>query len=115
MKKILITEFMEQDSVDSISELFEVIYDPSLHENIESLESQIELVEAVIVRNKTQLNESLLLKAKNLKFVGRLGVGLDNIDTNYCHDNNNDTDNDDHELVMISTTSPGRGCMGRRC
>ena len=88
MKKILITEFMEQDSVDSISELFEVIYDPSLHENIESLESQIELVDAVIVRNKTQLNESLLLKAKNLKFVGRLGVGLDNIDTNYCHDNN---------------------------
>ena len=59
MKKILITEFMEQDSVDSISKLFEVIYDPSLHENIESLESQIELVEAVIVRNKTQLNESL--------------------------------------------------------
>ena len=88
MKKILITEFMEQDSVDSISEVFDVVYDPSLHENIESLGLQIVLVDAVIVRNKTQLTEALLLKANNLKFIGRLGVGLDNIDTNYCLNNN---------------------------
>ena len=88
MKKILITEFMEQDSVDSISEVFDVMYDPRLHENVERLSTQIALVEAVIVRNKTQLNEALLLKASNLRFVGRLGVGLDNIDTNYCSNNN---------------------------
>ena len=88
MKKILITEFMEQDSVDSISEVFDVMYDQSLHENVERLSAQIALVEAVIVRNKTQLNEALLLKASNLRFVGRLGVGLDNIDTNYCSNNN---------------------------
>lgn len=88
MKKILITEFMEQESVDIISYAFDVIYDPTLHENLESLSSQIASVDAVIVRNKTQLTEALLLKAKNLTFVGRLGVGLDNIDTDFCSKNN---------------------------
>ena len=43
---------------------------------------------AVIVRNKTQLTEALLANAKNLSFVGRLGVGLDNIDTEFCSNNN---------------------------
>ena len=45
-------------------------------------------VDAVIVRNKTQLNEELLIQAKNLCFVGRLGVGLDNINTDFCSSNN---------------------------
>ncbi len=79
---------MEQESVDIISDAFDVIYDPTLHENLESLSSQIAAVDAVIVRNKTQLTEALLLKAKNLTFVGRLGVGLDNIDTKFCSNNN---------------------------
>ena len=79
---------MEQESVDIISDAFDVIYDPTLHENLESISSQIAAVDAVIVRNKTQLTEALLLKAKNLTFVGRLGVGLDNIDTEFCSNNN---------------------------
>ena len=87
MKKILITEFMEQDSVDIIADAFDVTYDPSLYENIEELSSKIALVDAIIVRNKTQLNEALLENAGKLRFIGRLGVGLDNIDTNYCSDN----------------------------
>jgi len=88
MKKVLITEFMEQDSIDSIAKLFDVTYNPSIHEDTEELSSQIALVDAVIVRNKTQLSKTLLVHAKYLSFIGRLGVGLDNIDTNYCSDNN---------------------------
>jgi phosphoglycerate dehydrogenase-like enzyme len=88
MKKVLITEFMEQDSIDSISKVFHVTYNPSLHKDTEQLGTQIALVDAVIIRNKTQLSKTLLVHAKNLSFIGRLGVGLDNIDTNYCSDNN---------------------------
>ena len=88
MIKVLITEFMEQDSIDSIAKLFDVTYNPSLHKDTEELSSQIALVDAIIVRNKTQLSKTLLVQANNLRFVGRLGVGLDNIDTNYCSDNN---------------------------
>ena len=87
MKKVLITEFMEQDSVDKISENFDVTYDTSLHENQAKLSSLISNTDAVIVRNKTQLTEDLLSKAEQLTFVGRLGVGLDNIDTDYCSNN----------------------------
>lgn len=87
MKKVLITEFMEQDSVDKMSENFDVTYDTSLHENQAKLSSLIANTNAVIVRNKTQLTEDLLSKAEQLTFVGRLGVGLDNIDTDYCSNN----------------------------
>lgn len=88
MKKVLITEFMEQDSVDKMSKHFEVTYDTTLHENLDNLNSLIVDTDAVIVRNKTQLTETLLANAKNLRFVGRLGVGLDNIDTEFCSNNN---------------------------
>ncbi len=88
MKKILITEFMEQDSVDKMSKHFEITYDITLHENLDNLNSLIVDTDAVIVRNKTQLTEALLANAKNLSFVGRLGVGLDNIDTEFCSNNN---------------------------
>ena len=87
MKKVLITEFMEQDSVDKMSENFDVTYDTSLYENQDRLSSLIVNTDAVIVRNKTQLTKDLLSKAKQLTFVGRLGVGLDNIDTDYCSNN----------------------------
>ena len=87
MKKVLITEFMEQDSVDKMSENFDVTYDTSLHENQAKLSYLIVNTDAVIVRNKTQLTEDLLSKADQLTFVGRLGVGLDNIDTDYCSNN----------------------------
>ena len=40
------------------------------------------------MRNKTQVNKEVLENASNLKFVGRLGVGLDNIDVEFCKTNN---------------------------
>ena len=47
MKKVLITEFMEQDSVDKMSENFDVTYDTSLHENQAKLSSLIANTNAV--------------------------------------------------------------------
>ena len=44
--------------------------------------------EGLIVRNKTQVDSNVLKKAKKLKFIGRLGVGLDNIDTEFCKNKN---------------------------
>ena len=37
-----------------------------------------------IVRNRTQVNRALLAAAPKLRVVGRLGVGLDNIDVAAC-------------------------------
>ena len=38
MKKILITEFMEQDSINLIAKKFDVTYDPKLCENVNTCE-----------------------------------------------------------------------------
>ena len=88
MKKILITEFMEKESVDLLASKFEVKYNPKLSDNIDNLIKEIDLYDGLIVRNNTLVNELVLSKATNLKFIGRLGVGLDNIDTDYCKKNN---------------------------
>ena len=88
MKKILITEFMDQSAIDLLNKKFEIIYNDQIWEKSDLIEKNIENVDVVIVRNKTQLNSNILQNAKKLKLIGRLGVGLDNIDTNFCEKNN---------------------------
>ena len=83
MIKILITEFMNQSAIDLLNKKFDIIYDNELWNKEELLKKNIQEVDCIVVRNKTQLNSNVLLKAKKLKFIGRLGVGLDNIDTNF--------------------------------
>jgi len=86
--KILITEFMEVKSVEILKTNFDVIVDQDLSTNSNELKKIISKFDALIVRNKTQVNKEILENAHNLKFIGRLGVGLDNIDTEYCKRNN---------------------------
>ena len=42
--------------------------------------------DALIVRGRTKVTEAVLNAAKNLKVVGRMGVGVDNIDLNAARD-----------------------------
>ncbi len=86
--KILITEFMEVRFVEVLKINFDVTVDHDLSANSNELKKIISKFDALIVRNKTQVKKEVLEKATNLKFIGRLGVGLDNIDTDYCKSNN---------------------------
>ena len=86
--KILITEFMEDASVEILKKFFDVTVDKSLALNHNELKKIISNFDILIVRNKTQVNKEILVNASSLKFIGRLGVGLDNIDTEYCRNNN---------------------------
>jgi phosphoglycerate dehydrogenase-like enzyme len=86
--KILITEFMETKSVEMLKKIFDVTVDKSLSLNHNELKKIISNFDILIVRNKTQVNKEILVNASSLKFIGRLGVGLDNIDTEYCRNNN---------------------------
>lgn len=83
MKRIIITEFMDEKAVDALRKNFDVVYDKSLVEKPELIEL-VAAADAVIVRNKTQVRGDLLAAAKKLCVVGRLGVGLDNIDLQEC-------------------------------
>ncbi len=82
--RVVITEFMDEAAVASLAADFDVAYDASLVERPAELSAALLDADAVIVRNKTQVNGELLAAAPRLKAVGRLGVGLDNIDLPAC-------------------------------
>ena len=84
MKKILITEFMDQSVLDDLRSIFEVTFDPNLWRDKMSILKFSKDTEGIIIRNKTTLSKAILSEFSKLKFIGRLGVGLDNIDLDYC-------------------------------
>lgn len=81
--KIVITEKIAADSVAYLREKgFEV--DERLGLSQSEIEDIIEPYDGLIVRSVTQVNPSLIARAKNLKVVGRAGNGIDNIDVKAC-------------------------------
>ncbi len=84
MTDIVITEFMDDAAVEALRARYEVHHDPDLFAKPDELARLVADVPALIVRNQTQVRGAVLDAAKNLKVVGRLGVGLDNIDMAAC-------------------------------
>ena len=82
--KIVITEFMDETAVDSLRKNFAVVYDPALVDRRTELLGLLNDAPALIVRNRTRVDAELLAAAPRLRVVGRLGVGLDNIDVPAC-------------------------------
>lgn len=84
VKKIVISEFMDDAAVDALRQRFDVCFDPALVDQPERLSAELVNAHALIVRNRTQVSAALIDIAPNLSAVGRLGVGLDNIDMSAC-------------------------------
>jgi len=82
--RIVISEFMDAPAVEALRARFDVDYRPKLVDDAAALEAALPWADAWIVRNRTQVRGRLLEAAANLKAVGRLGVGLDNIDLAAC-------------------------------
>jgi len=83
---VVISEFMDEAAVDWLAERFEVIYQPDLHERPAELAQRLAGAQALIVRNRTQVDASLLPLSCSIRAVGRLGVGLENIDLALCRE-----------------------------
>ena len=86
MAKVVIAEFMDSASVEALRAAFDVHYDPELVERPADLTAHAADATALVVRNRTQVRGDLLTACKSLKVIGRLGVGLDNIDLETCRD-----------------------------
>jgi (S)-sulfolactate dehydrogenase len=82
--RIIISEFIDDAAVASLTRDFDVRYDPALVDQPASLGAALTTADALIVRNRTQVDAALIAAAPLLKVVGRLGVGLDNIDVDAC-------------------------------
>ena len=80
--RIVATEFMDEAALADLDA--DVLYDPALVDDRAATLAAVAAADAVIVRNRTQVDAELLAAAPRLRCVGRLGVGLDNIDIKAC-------------------------------
>lgn len=83
MYKVLITDVTSSILQNGLRDFgFEIIDMPDVDQAY--VDAHIHVYEGVIVRSKITMFEETLSKAKNLKFIGRPGSGLDLIDLDYC-------------------------------
>ncbi|MES2936195.1 MAG: hydroxyacid dehydrogenase [Pseudomonadota bacterium] len=85
MARVVITEFMDGPAVARLRDGgHEVVYEPELVDDAQRLAQLARDCDALIVRNRTQVRGALLDALARCRVVGRLGVGLDNIDVQAC-------------------------------
>jgi (S)-sulfolactate dehydrogenase len=84
MADVVITEFMDEAAVGRLRARFDTLYDPGLVDRADELRLAVAKARALVVRNRTQVRGALLEAGTRLTCVGRLGVGLDNIDVDAC-------------------------------
>lgn len=88
MPDVVITEFMDEAAVADLAKTHDVVYDAKLVDKPDEMLALLKDARAIIVRNRTQVRGPLLAAAPKLRCVGRLGVGLDNIDQVACAERN---------------------------
>ena len=77
--KILISDKMS-DKVEDVLKSKSIDYDIKTGMDPEELKSVIDLYDGILIRSATKLTSNILADCKNLKVVGRAGVGVDNVD-----------------------------------
>jgi len=82
--RIVISEFMDEAAVARLAGVHSTHYDENLVDRRGELKAHLADADALIVRNRTRVDVELLEAAPRLRVVGRLGVGLDNIDVAAC-------------------------------
>ena len=78
--KVLVSDKMSQNGIDILDAVdgIKVIYKTGMKPD--NLIKEIQDVDALIIRSSTKVNKEVLEAAKNLKIIGRAGIGVDNID-----------------------------------
>ncbi len=78
MPNILVADEISQEGLDLMAQALEVSYRPEI--TAAELLDTIGDFNAVLVRSRTKITADVIKRGKNLKVVGRAGVGVDNID-----------------------------------
>jgi D-3-phosphoglycerate dehydrogenase len=65
--------------------------------------AKINLYDGLIIRSRFSIDASFLEKGKNLKFIGRVGAGLENIDSSYAKNNG---------ITLIAAPEGNRNAVG---
>jgi D-3-phosphoglycerate dehydrogenase len=77
---ILITEEVAGEAIERLKAQWVVDDAPGLWREPAALRQRVRGARALMVRNQTRVDASLLAGAERLEVIGRIGVGMDNID-----------------------------------
>jgi D-3-phosphoglycerate dehydrogenase len=80
MANILVADEISQEGIDILKQAVNVTYTPDI--TPDDLLKTISQYDAILVRSRTRVTADVIANGKNLKVVGRAGVGVDNIDIN---------------------------------
>ncbi|MER3376155.1 MAG: 2-hydroxyacid dehydrogenase [Allomuricauda sp.] len=69
----------------------------------EAIEKTIHQYDGIVIRSRFTIDQQFLDKATNLKFIGRVGAGLENIDTQYAKDK---------DIFLASAPEGNRNAVG---
>lgn len=79
-QKAVVPEYLPGPHLGMLRDHLTVVYDPDLYAERDRLLAELAGASAILIRNRTIIDTELLAAADRLRVIGRLGVGLDNID-----------------------------------
>lgn len=80
MPHVLVSEWIDPDAIALLEAAHDVAYAPELHGDRTALRAALAEASAWVVRNQSRVDAAALDAAAHLRVVGRVGVGLDNLD-----------------------------------
>lgn len=102
LKKIIVTAPVHTHLIERFqAHNYSVVYEPAL--NYAGLSALIQEAEGLVVTTRIKIDKLLLDKAENLKWIGRLGSGMEIIDTAYAEKKG---------IQCISTPEGNRNAVG---
>ncbi|MQY53433.1 MAG: phosphoglycerate dehydrogenase [Firmicutes bacterium] len=78
--KVLVSDKLAEEGIELLRESPDITVDVKLKLELQELLKHIGKYDALLVRSATKVTKEVIDAAKNLKVIGRAGVGVDNID-----------------------------------
>ena len=85
--KILVSDPLSEEGLEILRKEKDIEVEVVTKLPLEELKKKIEDAEALIVRSGTKVTRDLINSGKNLKVIGRAGVGIDNVDVKAATEN----------------------------
>ena len=81
--RVLVCDPIDREGLEALEAGgVKVVYEPEIDR--EALKSRVGEFEGLIVRSRTKVDREIIDAARNLRVIGRVGVGLDNIDVKHA-------------------------------
>jgi D-3-phosphoglycerate dehydrogenase / 2-oxoglutarate reductase len=85
--KVLISDSIDEIGIEILTKAGMVVdYQPDI--TLEKLKAIVNGYDVLVVRSRTNVSRDVIERGNSLKVIARVGVGLDNVDTNYAKSKN---------------------------